>query len=278
MFEKPDQRVEFVKMPKALEKAKGILAESRIKMEDFSDLYGEETLAEDREKLAQREASFTTGRGVSEVYEGVNKDLATIFEAMIFDQGERSKWFGDRASLVAASRYDDVINGVDLVVEWDQNGGVSRMAAGIDVTFNHDVQKKISSIKRSILENDLGVIKYFKSKVSKIRGEISEIPRIILGADVDTVRELTNEWASNNTRVLEKHPVQFQFFDEAISQCHYFIDFAERNNQPRIADAYSDLLRVLQFQYDKKTMSLGADPKIRDSFYRDSQTFFKLEQ
>jgi len=53
-------------------------------------------------------------------------------------------------------------------------------------------------------------------------------------------------------------------------------DKAERNNQPRIANAYKDLLRVLDFQYRNKIKTLGNDPKVRDSFYRDTQTFFKL--
>jgi hypothetical protein len=275
MFERPDDKVEFVKMPQALEKAKNILAEYQIQMSDFSDLYGEEVISADMSELKQRESNFSAGR-VPEIHERVNKELATIFEAMIFDQGESSNWFGENAFLISTSEYDDVVNGVDLVVEWDQDSGVSRMAAGIDVTFNHNVQKKINAIKRSILNGDLGRIKYFKSEVSNIRGEVSEVPRIILGADVDTVRELTNEWAANNNIRLAEHPVQFQFFDEAISQCNYFIEFAERNNQPRIADAYKDLLRVLDFQYQNKIKTLGNDPKVRDSFYRDTQTFFKL--
>lgn len=275
MFERPDDKVEFVKMPQALEKANKILAEYKIKMSDFSDLYGEEVISADMSELKQRESNFSDGR-VPEIHERVNKELATIFEAMIFDQGESSNWFGENAFLISTSEYDDVVNGVDLVVEWDQDSGVSRMAAGIDVTFNHNVQKKINAIQRSILNGDLGRIKYFKSEVSNIRGEVSEVPRIILGADVDTVRELTNEWADNNNDRLAEHPVQFQFFDEAISQCNYFIEFAERNNQPRIADAYKDLLRVLDFQYRNKIKTLGNDPKVRDSFYRDTQTFFKL--
>jgi len=275
MFERPDDKVEFVKMPRALEKANKILAEYKIKMSDFSDLYGEEVISADMSELKQRESNFSDGR-VPEIHERVNKELATIFEAMIFDQGESSNWFGENAFLISTSEYDDVVNGVDLVVEWDQDSGVSRMAAGIDVTFNHNVQKKINAIQRSILNGDLGRIKYFKSEVSNIRGEVSEVPRIILGADVDTVRELTNEWADNNNDRLAEHPVQFQFFDEAISQCNYFIEFAERNNQPRIANAYKDLLRVLDFQYRNKIKTLGNDPKVRDSFYRDTQTFFKL--
>jgi hypothetical protein len=276
MFERQSERVEFVKVPQALEKANKILSQYRINTGDFLDLYGSEVIEKDLADLKKRKSDFSNGR-LPEIHERVNKDLATIFEAMIFDQGESSEWFGENAFLISTSEYDDVINGVDVVVEWDQDSGVSRMAAGIDVTFNHDVQKKIHAIKKSILAGNLGVIKYFKSEVSKIRGEVSEVPRIILGADVDTVRELTNEWAVDNNKALSKHPVQFQFFDEAISQCRYFIDFAERNNQHRIAGAYSDLLRVLEFQYQKKKQSLGEDPQIRDAFYKDIQTFFQLE-
>jgi len=280
MFERPSQkeaRVEFVKMPQALEKAKEVLTRNQIQMAGFSDLYGEEVIKNDADELKNRESNFSGGK-IPETHEYVNKNLATIFEAIIFDQGENAGWFGENASLIATSKYDDVINGVDLIVEWKENLGVSRMEASIDVTFNHDVQKKISHIKKSIIDGDLGKIKYFKSKVSDMRGELSKVPRIILGADVDTVRELTNEWTNGGGQKLAKHPVQFQFFDEAISQCHYFAAFAEKNGQPRIADAYMDLLRVLEFQYAKKNQKLGEDKKVRDAFYKDTQTFFQLEE
>lgn len=272
MFEIPNKKVEFVQMPVALKKAEEVLGKYATQMDDFSDLYGAEVIARDKATVASLEKRFSDGR-VLPIHEIVNKQLATIFEAIIFDQGESSNWFGENAFLIKTTNFDDYVNGIDMVVEYDEEGGVTRMAAGIDVTFHHNVQKKIAKIKDSILNGELGIIKYFQSEVSDIRGEISKIPRIIIGADVDTVRELTNEWAAGNIKRLANHPVQFQFFDEAISQCKYFIKFAEENKKPEVVRAYTLLLRILEKQQQLKREAIGEDKGTRDMFMKDMEAF-----
>jgi hypothetical protein len=272
MFENPDEKVEFVKLPEALAKARALLGEYKIDEKSFIDLYDRASLIEDLKYVQKLKAEFSL-QGKKD-YEIVNDNLAEVFEAIIFDEGESANWFGENAALVKTSDYDDLKNGVDAVVEYDQEEGVSRMAMAIDVTFNHDLQKKIDGIKRRIVAGDLATVKYFVSEVSSMRGEISKIPHVIVGADVDTVRELTNMWAAGDRSGMEKHPVQFQFLEEFLSQCVYFADFARKNNQEDVAKAYDSIKKTIAGIKKNKEDKIGADKGTRDSFMNDFQMQF----
>jgi hypothetical protein len=272
MFENPQQKVEQVNLPKALEKAEKVVSQYQIDPNSFGDLYDKEQIRKDNELVEEKKKKWTNQS--FEIHDDINKKLATIFEAIIFSEGESSEWLGSNVVLIKTSDYDDFVNGVDAVAEYDNEEGVSRVAMAIDVTFNHDVQKKISKIKSNIEEGNLTKVKYFESELEDIRGEIKNIPHIILGADVDTVRELTNEWAEDNVDVLGKHGVQFQFLDEAILQCKYFAQYARAKGQERIALKYDSLLATLEKQLAIKNEK---DKGIRDSFMKDFQSHLNLE-
>jgi len=268
MFENPEKRVEQVNFPKALEKAEKIINDYQINPQDFDDLYDKVQISEDIEYVKERKLKWTNQS--FETHDDVNKKLATIFEAIIFTEGESSEWFGSNVSLIKTSDYDDIKNGVDAVAEYDLNDSVSRVAMAIDVTFNHDVKKKISKIKENIKNGKLTKVKYFESELDDMRGELSNIPHIIVGADVDTVRELVNEWSENNSEVLGNHGVQFQFLEESIMQCEYFSKYAMEEGQDKIAQKYDSIRRVLENQLEDKNIK---DNGTRDSFMGDFQKY-----
>ncbi|HMP67699.1 MAG TPA: hypothetical protein PKA60_03045 [Candidatus Paceibacterota bacterium] len=273
MFEDQTKKVDVVKMPQALEKAKEIMAEYKIDPESFSDLYNPSSVNDDKKYVAEMKIKFDLQN--TEQYEVINNQLAEIFEAIIFDEGESANWFGDNSFLIKTSDYDDIKNGVDMVVEYDEDEGVSRIAAAIDVTFSHLVGKKIDRIKNDILSGNLGQIKYFTSEVSNMRGELKKIPRIIIGADVDSVRGLANDWVEKKSDYFAKHPIQFQIFEQAIFQCEYFAKFAAENGQEEIAIAYEKMKEVLERNRDNRESDIGNDPKIRDSFMTDFLKYFE---
>ncbi|NCS99206.1 hypothetical protein GW764_03405 [Candidatus Parcubacteria bacterium] len=269
MFEDPTNKVEQVKLPQAFKKAEEVIGEYQIEPQSFDDLYDKEQIAKDLEFVLERKKKWANQS--FEMHDDVNKKLATVFESIIFDQGESSEWLGSNAFLIKTSEYDDFKNGVDAVAEYDMEEGVSRVAMAIDVTFNHNIQKKISKIKENIRNGILTEVKYFESQVEDIRGQIKNIPHIIVGADVDTVRELANAWVDDDKEALAQHGVQFQFFEEAILQCKYFAEFAEANGQTKIKEKYNSLQRVLEAQLKNKNLE---DKGTRDSFMKDFQNYF----
>ena len=44
--------------------------------------------------------------------------LAKIIEAIIFEHGEKSNWFGESATTMQTSRYDDIVNHLDTIIQF----------------------------------------------------------------------------------------------------------------------------------------------------------------
>ena len=262
-------------MPDALEKAREVTREYQIDPRSFDDLYDSTQIERDVTHAEELEKQWQSESVSAEPHEEVNKKLADIFETIIFTEGEQSEWFGKNAFLIRTSKYDDYVNKADAVLEYDMEMGVSRLALAIDITFNHDVQNKVTEILKKIRNGRLTRIKYFESEVADQRGEINNIPHFILGADVDTVRELTNLWAANDKQALAKHGVQHQFFDEAILQCKYFENYAELHNQKEVSKRYRQTRKALEYQ---QALKKDEDKGKRDSFANDFQRYFDIEE
>ena len=53
-----------------------------------------------------------------------------------------NNWLGPEATAIKSSRYDDIKNGVDNIVEFhkEEDFSSSHLALAIDETFSHDVE------------------------------------------------------------------------------------------------------------------------------------------
>ena len=100
--------------------------------------------------------------------------------------------------------------------------------------------QKIERIKKEILGGKLTTIKYFYSEDSNIRGQLMKVPRVLIGADIATVKELAALWlktkkpkdnleARQGLQALASHRIQFQILEEIKAQLEYFIEFAQEN-------------------------------------------------
>ncbi len=81
------------------------------------------------------------------------------------------------------------------------------------------LKKKFNCIKKEIEEGKLARIKYFVSEHMNIRGELKKVPRLVIGADRETVKELGELWINRDNKALEKHPIQFTLLKEILLQC-----------------------------------------------------------
>ncbi|MBN2197685.1 hypothetical protein JW698_00585 [Candidatus Wolfebacteria bacterium] len=237
---------EKVDMNKTYEKAKNLLQEEEIKLDDFTDLYGEENIKKDKKYVEEMEKKFIQQSSPECVQA---KELATILEAIIYDQTELSNWFGETAVTIKTSRYDDIVNKADIITEFQES------AFAIDATLSSDIEKKFNCIKKEIEKNKLSRIKYFISDRMNIREELRKIPRFIIGVDCKIVKELSELWINRENKALEKHPIQFLILKEIILQCEAFKNFAEKINQPEIAAIYEKSQRVIEKIYNDKKIS-----------------------
>src|SRR5438309_565560 len=82
-----------------------------IKIESFADHYGEDVVRRDKEYLEKLEAKFSYDRG---------SKFGKLFEVAVNFEIEEADLMGGNASTIVPSRFDDVANGVDTIIEFEE--------------------------------------------------------------------------------------------------------------------------------------------------------------
>jgi len=272
-FEKQQERMETrLLLDRAHERAQREIASAGIKPDKFRDLYGEEAVDRDLAYVADMEERFR--RSETQESREAHK-VATVFEGIFYDQAEMSDWLGPDAITIMPSRYDDIKNGVDTIIETRHEGGAaSHFGVAIDVTSGIDLDKKFERIMDEIRAGKLSRVKYFKSDHMKFRGELSRLPRIVIGASGKTVTELAELWLEKDNKALASHPVQFQILEEMELQFSAFKAFAKKVNQPDIAAIYSQALLAIRKIIEEKKGSLK-DNGDRDEVFESIKSWMK---
>lgn len=248
-MEKHNYLFEKLTTEKIYEKSKNILDRDAIDLGGFKHLYGDEIVKKDTEYVIRMEKTFSS-EATEEQKEA--EKLAVILEAVIHENTELNNWLGENASTIKTSRYDDIKNGVDNIVEFEEGRSASHIALAIDTTFSTDIVKKFERIKKEIDNGELATIKYFASEHLNIKGEKNKIPRVIVGATAKTVKELGELWIEKNNKELEKHPIQFQIIKEMLIQLETFEKYAEKIGQTEIASIFKKDYQTLEIIYKEK--------------------------
>ncbi|MCL5410254.1 MAG: hypothetical protein M1324_00135 [Patescibacteria group bacterium] len=234
---------------KAYAMAAESLEKDAIKEEDFAYLYGEENVRRDLEKVAAAESDFKQ----RETPESEQlKRYSTIFEWIVNERVELSDYFGSNAFTRRASHYDDLMNGVDTILEFRNDPEESKQASyltlGIDDTFSTrpEVQeKKLRRIKSKIDSGKLTQVKYFSSDYMNFRGELKNVPLIVLGTELRTVAQLRDLMLSRDNKILDSHPIQHLLLQEAKLETDTFSGYAERSGRADLAEIYKNTGRII---------------------------------
>jgi hypothetical protein len=252
----------------------------RIEMDEFEDLYDVES---DKETIKEFEKKF-------EQDPTLNKEadyFTELFEALFTDLAEKGRWF-DEAVIQNASRYDDVVNGIDIIAEFQKEGMFSHLGFAIDLTFSNKIRFKLNRIKREIESGELAKIKYYlSSEEAGVRGELRNVPRVIVGADVNSIKNLTSLWfqkrqisesideAGQTANIkkamqsklkeavdnLKGHDIQHRVLRQIEFQLEKFIEFARKEEKTEVAEK-------LQTSLDKvrQIMDIKGTPELEDDF------------
>lgn len=206
---------------------------------------------------------------------------------------------GPDTSSIPASRFDD-IKEIDSIVEFEREEGMmSHIALAIDVTRNpHDVKEKFDNVRRSIDTGKLSEAKYFKS--SNFRGELSNILRVIVGADqatIDSISDLIvrnirlNKAIDENKKVqaqpestqqlikervkvqstLGEHQFQWIVLLEIQKEVEAYRKRAERSSKPDVVRECVKILNIIdEIIEDKKAVGLLPDDEtlLNDRVYQ----------
>ncbi len=261
-----DKAVNEMLMDQAYAEAERVNHRDEIKLEDFADLYKD--VDRDTAYVQKMEREFENDTPEEKGF----KKVATVFESIIYTQGEQNHWFGEDAWTIKSSRYDDIKNKIDTIVEFrEEPATASRLGLAVDVTLSREMDKKLDDIKSEIDSGNLAKVKYFKSDYTHARGEISRVPRVIVAANPGTVRALADLWLERNNKVLAAHPMQFQILDEIDAQLKTFRNYAEKNGRHDLLAIYDQAIAVLNGVLIEKHKTL------KDTGERD-QAFFAIQE
>ena len=102
------------------------------------------------------------------------------------------------------------------------------MGLVMDATFNPSYQLcgKFNKIRGEIVRGDLGKMKYFES--GKIRGQMTHIPKVIVGVEEKTIEELGKLKSMGKEDDIANHPIQLQILEEIEMQLRVFAEYTEK--------------------------------------------------
>lgn len=270
---KPNEGIQIDKMH---EEAKRKISNEEIPMNKFRNLYGEEIIKKDEEYVSQMEKQFTSEKNQYPEKAKADK-IATILEGFFCDRVKSSDWLGQNVKIIKTSRYDDIVNGIDVVAEFQEPEKISANYLGlaIDVTISSELCKKFDKIKKGINKGELAKVKYFKSDYSNFRNELSQLPRAIITVHPKTVLDVA-ELQLKDKEALTTHFIQFQILGEILLQMKTFSKYAEKVGQLKIAETYNQIKSLIEGILKEKTSSFQPHIK-RNQMSEQIKCLNKLE-
>ena len=221
----------------AYEKAVDLVQFSRINMLDFN--YAD--LAQDVDLVKKRiEGLASLSKNQAEENHGVE---SAVLEAMLYDLIKNKQWFGRDTLAVLPSVYDDLERGTDLILEHLSGDHKSYSGIGIDITTGDvAIQKKFEETLNRLKRKGLDSVKYFKSPDGNYKGELNNIPHLILGFDRETLFKVTQDWVNPNPN-FKSMPYRKGLLDLLIFQCDAF---SNATTNPEVISAYQREKRILE--------------------------------
>jgi len=267
-----DRRVNVEREKKELEeaykRARKLLNDAAIDPNDFDNLYDEETIKNDIAHAAKMDQKFEA-ENMPETQE--SKKYATVLEGIVHEGIDKEGWFGDDARAIKTSRFDDIENGVDEVVEIRDKDALSKshLALAVDVTFSNQIAKKIKKIKDEIDSGKLGEVKYFLSEESE---EELGIPRVVIGTEINNVKKIQGLWIKKED--LTRHPFHLLMLEEVLKQLDEFAKYALRKEKKDIAEVYKSAANTVRTIYRKKIK----DEEMSPGIWEDDRVFAAIKK
>ena len=239
----------------AYKKAVELLDDERIDQRKFKGLYGDEIIKEHSDYVEQRRQKIKAADSPKKIEA---RKYATVFEAIIHNQVDMNGWLGEHATAQKASWYDDLKNGIDEIIEFEQTelSPTSHLALGVDITFSIGIIDKMNDIKARIDRGDIGVIKYLLTDT--YRGEMKNVPKVIIGVEMKNLNEIIKLWVDNKKRGLAQHRVKFMMLSQIMIQLNDFAQYAEKAGQTVIADSYGRVLKIVENIWEEESKKYSA--------------------
>ncbi len=229
----------------ALTKANEALSKNAISMEPFATLYGESSVAADKAEVERLEALYASEETPQQRR---GRAHTTIFEGLWHDQAGKG-WLGPDATPIRPTRFDDIKNGVDSIVEFRKgNNEAYHLAFAIDVTYSTDigVKKKVERIGWEIKHGRMAEVKYFNSEALGFMGLLKNVPRVVIGVEKRHIDRMAQLWTEGKDQELAEDPVQILVLEQIKMQLAVYRKVAERRNQKQLLPFYDRMATTVE--------------------------------
>ncbi|MFA5886576.1 MAG: hypothetical protein WC863_02215 [Patescibacteria group bacterium] len=289
---------------------------TRIKESDFKDIFDEKTITDDSNFVNRLQDKFDSqlrhldSKSIEKIRDGEKR--SEVLEIIIAVDGERYEWAGDKARLSRTSRFDDLANGVDIILEFipgEENNNkntADRLALGVDASSNGDTYALRENLERNIQKlsgqknQKLPEVKYFQSAIDKSnRGQLKNVIPVVIGLDATHVNELMKICASlrNLTNIksreslknlgadtetlqteleekLKNHPAQVVIYRQMVAQLTYYLKILKYTNNPVTDDYKLKINSILERLYRIKE----SKKNIPINNYADDEVLAAIEE
>ncbi len=209
-----------------------IMKKIAVKPEDFSSPFDDEMIADDRrhvEKMKKKIREHDKNPGAGGLTFGEVSKLAEVLEYQVIKGINVGKWL-PYCKAIKTSEYDDIINGIDLVVAFTKGEKSDHLGIGVDISFSQNLKGKFQRIKDEIdqydaEDNHLGTVRYFPSAQTGERSPLLDVPRVVAALDLGVMEDLA--------RVKDGGPghiAQHAIITEMERQLSVFADYAQKKN------------------------------------------------
>ncbi|CAN5133359.1 hypothetical protein BH11PAT3_BH11PAT3_1330 [soil metagenome] len=152
---------------------------------------------------------------------GDQTERALLFDRIIFNQ---PAWWGESVQTYRASKYDDYVNGTDLILEFldENNERLGLLAVDTTVGNEETLAKKQGKIVEKLAHGALGVLEYGPTKDGELGPEYEyaqDVPHVNLILSAPGLELLSKQLAVIlSPEAARNHRIQNLFRDEVVQQ------------------------------------------------------------
>lgn len=171
-----------------------------------------------------------------------------IFEHMLHRHISEAKWFGDSIKSILPSIYDDLFNGVDLILEQNVGSGAYAFSSlAVDATFSaKGAVEKIERTKSFLREAKLGRIKYFESDAASFKGTINNVPHFVIGVGRPALFEMVGQYVQKGPVPEINHEARRMVLEQVERQARYYADYLKERGFNDKASQYARIGKNVQ--------------------------------
>lgn len=215
------------------------------------------------------------------------KKKIEIFEGIVADQIDGGNWMGDGVEAIATHEIDDILRGVDNVLEFTELNSEGEKIPGtpkeyLGIGFDLVVHKEEDRLKKKLyrfLNEDiksgtLGTLKYYNG--SEIAGELN-VFRAVIATDGRTMEDLIKLRIKKDWDGLAEHPFQADMIFQIIVQFQAAVQYALKTGKQEYIEKLRGMATQINKLYDNRQEFLEKESQrvLQSNDYQTMIRFYK---